>query len=575
MVNKQLSVLIAAIILLCLSINVFAENDRVRIHLKDGTVVEGELITFNEQSYRVKVGEDIQDIPWDQIDKIDIVPQNKVPPAQPSDRPDPQPVSPTAPARSGPASPTKTAGTTIPTIIDSIGQRFMTYPHKELLVVWIIDDSPSLQDEREIIGSEIDNLIFALKNKKILNMAVVGFGTKAQMKCQLSRDSKRIKTGIMQVGTEGSGTENCMAAIDYAAKIFMTASWKKIFIVITDEAGDDTERLEQVLAQLKKSDIAIYLLSAESTFAQPYSTETYTSKDGKTESASINSGIESISSEILNRTYGPIPLYAQFGSQGALKSGFPAYALNRLCDQTKGCYYFLKDSAYDRKIMESYKPDLCSAGEYNTLIKKDPLRAVVTDIKQKFEDYQLSQWFRDIEGQFNIPLDAKESLIQARDAMPKIDNYIKQLESALPTTPSKGVNKRWLANAELLRAQLYRGQYFLNQYILTVDEWIKSKDFFNPPLGRETSTHYAGYYYITDEQGAPVRENAATDKKPNYLDLAQKALSSVSANHPNTPWSMVAMKCLTNDWGYKIRRVDGYEKSKAPPTTDWTPPKKY
>jgi len=557
--------LLAVIILFCLSLvtPLFADNDRVKIQLKDGTVIEGELITFNEQTYRVKVGEEIKEIPWDQIDKIDLLPQKKVPPA-------PSPVSPTTPA-----SPTKTS--TIPTILDNIGQRFMTYPHQELLVTWIIDDSPSLADEREIIKNEIDNLIFMLKNMKILNMSVVGFGKKALMQCALTRDSDKIKKGIMHVGTEGSGTENCMAALDYTMKIFKTVSLKKIFIIVSDEKGDDTERLEEIISQLKKYDVTVYVLGGEASFAQPQSEETHTNKEGVEEDIYIDSGIESLQPEIFGTAYSPIPFYLSSGIKYRIKSSFPPYALARLCDQTKGYYYFLKDSAYDRKIMKSYKPDLCSREVYDALNLKDNLRSAVTDIRQELENFSSNRWFSDIEIQFNIPLDATESLIQARAALPKINEYIKKLETAMPTTPLSFTGKRWLANAELLLAQLYRTAHFLNQYILTVDEWVKNQDFFNPRLTRETSTHYPEYYYIAVSNDAPLRQGIDKENKKDYRGLARQALERVIAKHPGTPWCTVAQeykKDRSELGGYKIYRSGGQKKGE-PSKEKWTPPKKY
>ncbi|MEW6027462.1 MAG: VWA domain-containing protein [Planctomycetota bacterium] len=558
------SLLAVVITLLCLlfAAPLFADNDRVRIHLKDGTVVEGELITFNDQTYRVKVGEEIKEIPWEQIDKIDILPPRRMPPA-------PQPVSPTAPA-----SPTKTS--TIPTIIDNLGQRFMTYPYRELLVAWIIDDSPSLEDEREIIKNEIDNLIFMLKDRKILNMAVVGFGKKALMQCGLTRDYDKIKKAIMHVGTDGSGTENCMAALDYSLKIFKTSSWKKIFILVTDEAGDDSTRLEEILDQLQKNDITVYALGGESSFAQPDSEEIHRDKEGKDDYVYINSGIESIHPEILGTAYSPIPFYLSAGIKYRIKSGFPPYALARLCDQTKGHYYFLKDSTYDRKIIKPYKPDLCSQEVYEALNLKDNLRSAVAGIRQELENFSSNRWFSDIQIQFYIPLDAKESLIEARNALPKINDYIKQLETAMPTTPSSITNKRWMANAELLLAQLYRIAYLLNQYILAVDEWINSKDFFNPRLARETTTHYPEYYYITIDPSAPIRKNLV-DKK-DYFGLCQKALDRVITNHSGTPWAVVAQeykKDRSESGGYKIHRSGGQQKSESPKERWTPPPKKY
>jgi hypothetical protein len=478
-----------------------------------------------------------------------------------------KPVSPTAPARK----PGETISV-IPAIFDSIGQRLLSYPDKELSVVWIIDDSASLKNEREIISNEIDNFISVLNNRKILNMAVVGFGEKARICCEPTRDRKMIKKGIMGVGNEGSGTENCMAAIEYSIKTVINATGKKILILVTDEAGDDTDRFELIIPRLKKYDIAVYVLGGESSFIHPETPD--------------NSGIESVDSELLvepeyvESDYSPVPFYLPTDIRYYIKSGFPPYALARICNETKGNYYFFEDSIYDKETMKLYKPDLCSVEEYRTMNQKDKLRSVITGITNKqyslFSSFYNTNtkdfWCNDASNFFEMPLIPKKGLMQATNSLPVINDCIKQLETAISSDSIKTANKRWIANAELMMAQLYRIAFLLNQYVLTLDEWIKSKDFFNPPLAGETPTNYNEYYYIGQNIKAPIRKDGKNDK--DYKNLAEQALEKVILNHPGTPWSVVAQEYKKEGlYGYKIFRIN--PKKKDNPNKKWIPPKKY
>ncbi|MFH1231143.1 MAG: vWA domain-containing protein [Planctomycetota bacterium] len=459
----------------------------------------------------------------------------------------------------------------IPEILDSIGQRLLSYPDKELSIAWIIDDSGSMKDERKIISNEIDNFMSVLNNKKILNMAVVGFGEKARICCELTRDSKMIKKGIMDVGNEGSGIENCMAAIEYSIKTVINATGKRVLILVTDETGDDTDRLEQIIPRLKNKDIAVYVLGRESSFIHP--------------EAPDNNGIESADPELLVESkyvesdYSPVPFYLPTDIRYYIKSGFPPYALARICKETKGYYYFLKDSIYDKEIMKLYKPDLCSVEEYRTMNQKDKLRSVIMGITYKqnslFSHYYNTNtndfWCNDASNFFETPLIPKKGLIQATKSLPIINDCIKQLETAISSDLMKTANKRWIANAELMMAQLYRVAFLLDQYVLTLDEWIKSKDFFNPPLAVETSTNYNEYYYIGQDTDAPIRKGS--DAK-DYKNLAEQSLEKVILNHPGTPWSVVA-------WAYKKEGMYGYKVFRINPKKEnnldkkLIPPKKH
>jgi hypothetical protein len=365
--------------------------------------------------------------------------------------------------------------------------------------------------------------------------------------CGITRDAKKIQQAIIDVGNQGTGVENCMAAADYAVKIFNTSTLKKIFILVTDEMGNDDSRVEEILELLKKNNITLYVIGGESSFAQPKGTEKYLSKTGQMWNQDVDSGMESVRPEIIDAIF-----ILEFLDTGRpfVKSGFGSYALSRLCAQTKGKYYFLTGPSYPESVMKSYQPALCSAAEYITETKKTALASAVSEILCETNRNKNSYvpLIMNIKYQFWKQSELEKSFVAAKSALSRFGDSIKKLESAMASyKPSQNTDRRWVANAELVRAQLYRGRIILNQYLLAVQELMKSSYAFNPPLAPESDTHWAEFYHITHCQ--ELRTENFNGSSDDYRPQAKKACQDVIDHHPNTPWSIMAQRFMEGNFG--------------------------
>ena len=531
-------------------------TQRVILHLKDGTKIEGELMGYDNNIFIIKVGNDIKAFPDSSVSKVELMP-SKEPPPTPPPAPD-KPSEPISPTRSGETRPVQIA-------VDKLTQRLMTYPYKELFVTWIIDDSPSLRDDLGFIEKKIDDIFTNLKIKKDVLMAVVGFGAKPTLHQTLTREPHLIRQAIRNVGTEGTGQENVMQALGFCLQNIQFGGWKGIFVIVTDEQGDDNPKLEATLQQLRLNKISVFVIGRETAFSWPYEFE----KDEQTkELVAVNSGLESPDTEILQKNpiccdpklnwqgcrkiigsyfqyahyfHNTNPLDCELGFSEEIKSGFGSYALARLAKATDGESYFLANPAYEEKNLKGYEPDLGTQDEYEKLNKENNLRRIITSIVKECDK------FPTLPNRFLSRGDVKTYIKDANKLMETCSKFIKELDEALKKEPvpaatgTKGViNKRWRANGELALGQLYALRHYLMQYILTLEEWQKPHA---PPEPKPYGVKLAPI--------SQIKTGTNNDAK-DYLMVAKEMLDLVIKNHPNTPWGETASKLKDNLCGFTL-----------------------
>lgn len=64
-------------------------------------------------------------------------------------------------------------------------------------------------------------------------------------------------------------------------KEFKTVRAKKVAVLVDDDSADDTEKLEETLAALKKAKITLYVINRECPFQGTYFEERFTYVDEK------------------------------------------------------------------------------------------------------------------------------------------------------------------------------------------------------------------------------------------------------------------------------------------------------
>ena len=151
------------------------------------------------------------------------------------------------------------------------------------LVVWAFDASGSLQAERQRLGKHIET-IYAhinqldeshLSSDNGLLTMVVAFGQnhRAQFP-KPTADRAEILEAIKSVPLDESGVETTFATVADIVhrwghyKDSHNQIYRTMVIVVTDEVGDDENRLEDAIAQAQKAKVPVYVLGSQAIFGR-------------------------------------------------------------------------------------------------------------------------------------------------------------------------------------------------------------------------------------------------------------------------------------------------------------------
>ena len=213
-------------------------------------------------------------------------------------------------------------------------------------------------------------------------------------------DLEEIKKAIHDFPLDESGVELTFTAVAEAARKYQKfrgggTRRNVMLIVVTDEAGNDEDRLEIAIELCKQHAIPVYVIGVPAPFGQRQAFVRYVDRDPQyaEQDLPVDTGPESA-----------MPENVQIGFTGrdwnghvAIDSGFGPYALTRLCVATDGIYFavhpnrpatagHVKDTAamatrisqfFDRAIMQSYLPDYVAPRQYDQLLKENNARTAL------------------------------------------------------------------------------------------------------------------------------------------------------------------------------------------------------
>ena len=146
----------------------------------------------------------------------------------------------------------------------------------DTLVVWLLDASISLEAHRETmarraetfyesIGGLTTRQSSGLRNR--LYNSVVAFGERSFEVLRPTPVGAKAIHAIRNVPRDTTGTENVMAALGFAVELYRTRRHRDermIFVVLTDEAGDDSMLLESSIKKCRDAQVAVHVISATS-----------------------------------------------------------------------------------------------------------------------------------------------------------------------------------------------------------------------------------------------------------------------------------------------------------------------
>ncbi len=425
------------------------------------------------------------------------------------------------------------------------------------LVVWAFDASGSLLAERQRLAKHIDTVYTHINQLDETHLAaddalmtmVVSFGRDRQaMLPKPTAERSRIIEAINKVPLDETGFEYTFATVAEIVNLWgrykdaHKQPYHTMIIVVTDEAGDDEDRLEDAIASAQKAKVPVYVLGSQAPFGRKKGYMNYT--DPKTKRVyyglEVDQGPESVMPEMIRLPY-------WYGGQQHefVDAGFGPYGLSRLADATGGIYFVTRFDTrrmgFDLARIREYKPDWISRYEYEKQIKRSLLRQAVVNAaittQQNLPGMPPLDFPPADTPEFKEQM-AKNQGIAERTAY-TVDEALGPINEVAKTKlRDRESSRRWQAHFDLIRGRLLATKVRCYEYNWACARMKKNPEKFSNPKSNA--------WRLAPDKTIRYSEIAASAGKE-----AEMLLHRVLEEHPATPWALLAQRELENPLGFK------------------------
>lgn len=446
---------------------------------------------------------------------------------------------------------------------------------RDTLVVWILDQSLSMQAQRQTIVERLDRVYSELgidpssyqgrRNAPLLS-SVIAFGNKVSVRLdEPTDDLEEIKQAIAGIENDPSGMEMTFTAVATAAKKYQSFRVQSprrnvLLIVFSDEVGDDDAQLETAVAICRRHEMPVYVVGVPAPFGKKEVAFNYVDPDPKFDQSArqltVRQGPESFVPEEVRLAFAN-------GNDDLehLDSGFGPFALTRLCYETGGTYFTVHanrpaghgggrrqggvaamsarlDHFFDPAIMRSYQPDYVSPKEYQQKLLKNKARSALVDAAGKsllspMENPRL-EFPKTDEAGFKRSLD--EAQQQAAKLGPKIDVLYQVLKQG-EKDRAKLVEPRWQAGYDLAMGRVLAVKVRTDSYNAML---AKAK------TGLKFQNADSDTWVLV-----PADEISVGSQLDKLAKQAHEYLERVKRQHAGTPWALLAERELKVPIGWK------------------------
>ncbi len=426
---------------------------------------------------------------------------------------------------------------------------------KPTLVIWAFDASGSLIKQRADISQRMKKVYDQLGLMKVgsegaLKTAAVTFQHQVNVLTPDPIDTDKIDgllEAINKIPIDLDHTEEMVfTACEQAINKWMAYKTKQrrniAIIIVTDERGDDMNKLEPLIDITRRFGIKVYCVGHASMFGKQKGVVDWTYPDGYVGPVDVDQGPESFYQELLDLPF--------WGSQNLalerLSAAQGPYALARLCNESGGIYMITDDSKaeynFDPAVMRSYQPDYRPVEVIRAEVEKNPAKmaliaAINASSVERIEAPAVA--FRADRDEI-----LRTELTEAQKPLAVLDYRLTQMLTAL----EQGVKyrdaikePRWQASYDLAlgRALAIRARAF--GYNVMLAEMKSSPKTFSDPK------KFNQWRLIPSDK---VESGPQVKKQ---VDLSRQYLQRVIDDHPGTPWALIAKHELSQPLGWEWR----------------------
>ncbi len=471
--------------------------------------------------------------------------------------------------------------------VDRLTQEILlSLEERPTLVVWLFDQSGSLERQRGEINKRFDRIYEELgviaasgnpafkkhENKPLLS-SVMAFGQSISLLTAKPTDEVEvIKSAVAGMQTDPSGIERTFGAVCEAAERYRQYRVQEprrnvMFVIFTDEVGDDEAELDRAVAICRRHEIPVYCIGVPAPFGRRDASIKYVDPDRKYDQTpqwiSVRQGPESY-----------LPELVHIGAEGGdepMDSGFGPYSLTRLCYETGGIFFAVHpnrdehrtisrgDTAelsaqlshfFDPEVMRNYRPDYGPIKEYQKLLTENKARSALVQAAQTsavtpMERPQLT-FPKSSESDFANRLSTAQHAAAVLE--PKVNQLYEILRQGEKDRP-RLTKSRWQAGYDLSMGRVLAVKVRTEGYNAMLAKAKQGMRF-------EDAKHDTWRLVPADE----ISVGSTLEKQ---AEQARTYLERVVREHPKTPWALLAQKELKEPFGWTWK--ESYTGVNAPP----------
>jgi hypothetical protein len=461
--------------------------------------------------------------------------------------------------------------------IDRITQDILlSLEERKTLVIWLFDQSGSLNRQRASINERFDriydelgvieaagNAAFKRHDDKPLLTSVIAFGDRVNFVIDKPTDNLvEIKEAVAGIKQDDTGNERVFSAvymaIDKYKKYRHQVPRRNVMVVVfSDEVGDDQAGLDKTADVCRRLEVPVYVVGVPAPFGRDETLVKWVDPDPKYDQTPqwgrVSQGPESLFPE-------RVKLRFMDNSQpDPMDSGFGPFALTRLCYETGGIYFAVHPNRnvnravgrreteafsshikffFDPEIMRKYRPDYVPAREYLQRVSANKARSSL------LQAARLS-WLNQLEAprlRFvkRSEADLANALTEAQKGAAKLEPKLNSLYEILKLGEEDRMaeaSPRWQAGYDLAIGRVLAAKVRAEGYNAMLASAKRGLKFKN----KKNNTWILRHNKEITTSSALAKAGKA----------AEGYLQRVVDQHAGTPWALLAKRELETPTGWQ------------------------
>jgi len=425
------------------------------------------------------------------------------------------------------------------------------------LAVWIIDESASARPLTSDLANTLRQPYVALRregDRFVTAVCTVGQQVRFPVDAP-APDPAALPDVLDGLTTDPSGKEMLFTALRESLTKYLRYRTDErrevIFLMVTDEAGNDQELCDELAEQFRRHELPLYVIGVPAPLGR--SAALAASVEVAGDPQAIRQGPESRQPESVQ-----LGFWGGMNDLKFLDSGFGPFALERLCRASGGRYIAVRPATSgfsfagaiqtewpspgvwqpDANVMQKYAPDYVSAADYQALLQGNAACRALHDAAQlpTVEFAQLPQTSFAKRSEADLANDvtrAQQFAAKLEDGVNRVYEVLEQGARDRDKLPSA----RWRASYDLALGRAAAAKARVDGYNAMLAELKRGKTFSN-----SASTIWELATAETTEASSGLKKLGET---------AQTYLQRVIAEHPGTPWAKLAEHELQTPIGWK------------------------